>query len=115
MPKTYIKVRTSAGKQYHALLGKMISNRSFKTATKAEEYAAIVKDRYQRLKRAENDNLCPKCGIELIELGCTACHDGFSNDDPGKECSICGGSTVAGWACPVCDHEEIVAHYGHEV
>ncbi len=53
MPKTYIKVRTSAGKQYHALLGKMISNRSFKTATKAEEYAAIVKDRYQRLKRAE--------------------------------------------------------------
>jgi dihydroneopterin aldolase len=53
MPKTYIKVRIPGVKQYHALVHGMISNRNFKTATQAEEYAAILKDRYQKLKKAE--------------------------------------------------------------
>lgn len=53
MPKTYIKVTIPGGKQYHALMHGMISNRNFKTATQAEEYTAVLKTRYQKLKKAE--------------------------------------------------------------
>lgn len=53
MPKTYIKVCVPGGKRYYALMHGMISNRNFKTATQAEEYAAVLKTRYQKLKMAE--------------------------------------------------------------
>jgi hypothetical protein len=53
MPKTYIKVCIPGGKRYHALMHGMISNRNFKTAMQAEEYASILKYRYQKLKMAE--------------------------------------------------------------
>jgi len=53
MPKTYIKILIPGGKRYKALIDWKRSSRSFKTATKAEEYATRWKARYKKLKMAE--------------------------------------------------------------
>ena len=51
--KMYVKVKVPGGKkEYHAILGKTISKRSFKTATLAEAYAQAWHDRYISLKIA---------------------------------------------------------------
>lgn len=61
------------------------------------------------------DFICDKCGAELTELRCTACHDGFSNSNTGEPCEVCKGEQVLMYVCPKCDHDQIVAHYGHEM
>lgn len=76
MPKTYVKVITPKGKLYKALSGWKRSNRSFKTATQAEEYAAAWKERYQKLRIA---------AAEKKEF-----EDAHDDDDEPDYCQDCG-------------------------
>lgn len=50
--KAYVKVEVLGDKEYHAILGQVISKRAFRTATLAETYGRAWHDRYISLKIA---------------------------------------------------------------